>query len=380
MALLLETAHSDRVENSRQMKQGFQNTTDFVFSRLNENKEELQQQTQIIGNQITAKIDKVQDISAGQSEKIVELLRQIHDSLRTKSGGASSADGNSSFKPRDDEDENTSERGDLSAAIDRLCLLASNKATTYYSDEAERIIDDLEHVLNALLAHDAGESSQSLTSRKRSRSADDESTCVSREIKKIRGIVTASCGVEISESSSAATKFSILQRTKSTKRSVKVYDLVNCRAVVSIKTSSHNSSMRTIAKEKEPIGSILEAVQGNFSLLARDSIRPTKISASFEQRITSLGFDCPHPRLSFHPIVPGDAEIFTAVKEGDMDWMLELLNTGKASLRDCDPEGRSLLHVCIQLHEDISFLAEICIVCNMETKLSCLSFSRRLWR
>lgn len=350
MALLLETASRDRVERSRQMNEGFQNTNDLIFGRLDENNEKLQQQTQSIGNQITAKIDKVQVISAGQSENIVELLRQIHDCLKTKSDGASSADCNSSFKPREAEDEITSERDRFSAAIDRLCLLASNKATTYYSGEAEGIIGDLEHVLNALLDYDARKSSQSLTSRKRSRSAVDEPTSASREIKKIRGIVTASCGVEISESSSATTKFNIQQRPISTKRSVKVYDLVNCRAVVSIKTSSHDSSMRTTAKGKEPIGNILEAVQGNFSLLARDSIKPTKISASFEQRITSLGFDCPHPRLSFHPIVPENADIFTAVKEGDMNWMLALLDTGKASLRDCDPEGRSLLNVCIQIH------------------------------
>ena len=145
----------------------------------------------------------------------------------------------------------------------------------------------------------------------------------------------------------------------------------------SIKTISDNSSTRTTAKQKEPIGKILEAVQGNVTLLARASIRPTKISASFEQRITSLGFDSPHPRLSFHPIVPCGADIFTAVKQGDIDWMLELLNTGKASLRDCDSEGRSLLNVCTNLHEDIAFLAEIYVVCNIRTKFSCLSLSHR---
>ena len=344
--MFLETANRDCVENSKQMNKGLQNTSGLIIGHLDQNKEKLQQQTQLIANQITARIDMVQDISAGQSKQIVELLRQIHGYLKTESGGASSADCNSGFKPWDDEDEITSERGGLSAAIDRLCLLASNKATTYYSDEAEGIIGDLEHVLNALSDYDTRQSSRSITGRKRSCSAVDESTSVSREIKKIRGVVTASRGVEVSESSAATTKFGIQQRTKYTKRSVNVYDLVGCRAVITIKTSSHNNSMRTTAKEKEPIGSILEAVEGNISLLARGGIRPTKISASFEQRITSLGFDSPHPRLSFHPIVPHSADIFTAVEEGDIDWMLELLNTGRASLRDCDPEGRSLLNVC----------------------------------
>ena len=351
--MLLGTADRDRVEKSRQMEEGFQNTSNFIVGRFDKNREEMQQQSQIIANQVTARIDKVQEASAGQSEKILELLRQIHGCLKAESSGASSADCNSSTKPPDAEDEITSERGGLSAAIDRLCLLASNKATTYYSDEAEGIIDDLEHVLNALLDHDARDSSQILISRKPSCSADDESTSIPREIKKIRGIVTSSRGVEISESSSAIPKSDMQRRTKPTKRLLKVYDLVNCTAVVSIKSGTSASSIRTTADVTRPIKSAFEFVQGNFSLLARDSIRPTKISASFEQRITSLGFNCPYPRLAFHPIVPENADIFTAIQEGDMDWMLALLDTGKASLRDCDPVGRSLLHVCIHLHGDV---------------------------
>ena len=343
IALSLESAARDHVERSRQISHGVQDASELIVGRLDNNKEELHQQTQNIANQITAKIDKVQDISAGQSEKIVELLRQIHGCLKTESRGASSADCNSSTKPRDAEDETTSERGGLPAAVDRLCLLASEKATTYYSVEAEGIIDDLEHVLNALLDHDAQKSSRNLTSRKRRRSVDDESSRVSQEIKKIRSMVIASRGIEVTESGSATTKFNMQQRTKPTKRLLRVYDLINCTAVVSIKTTTYTSSVSTTTV---PIRSALEVVQGNFSLLATNSIRPTKISASFQQRITSLGFDCPHPRLSFHPIVPLGADIFQAVERGNMGWINELLNTGKASLRDCDPEGRSLLNVC----------------------------------
>ena len=186
-----------------------------------------------MAEKITAKIDKLQDISAGQSDKIVELLRQIHGCLKSNFSGVSTfANCKSRTKPQDNEDGIISGGDSFSAAIDRLCLLAANKATTYHSDEAEGIVGDLEHVLNALIDYDTRKSFQGFTSRKRSRSAVDESTSVSREIKKIRGIVTASCGVEISESSSATTKFGIQQRTKSTTRSVKSYDLVNCRAVV----------------------------------------------------------------------------------------------------------------------------------------------------
>ena len=111
-----------------------------------------------------------------------------------------------------------------------------------------------------------------------------------------------------------------------------------------------------------------------------ESERPTIISASFEQRITSLGFSCPYSRLFFHPVVPINADIFTAVLQGDMNWMLELLSTGMASLRDCDLDGKTLLNVCIQTHQNIAFPTNIYIVCNTCRKFSFVSLSHRSWR
>jgi len=44
-------------------------------------------------------------------------------------------------------------------------------------------------------------------------------------------------------------------------------------------------------------------------------------------------------------MIPFNSEIFDIIENEDVHKLTELLNKGAASLTDCDPEGRSLLHV-----------------------------------
>lgn len=54
------------------------------------------------------------------------------------------------------------------------------------------------------------------------------------------------------------------------------------------------------------------------------------------------------PVISFRNIVSADSKIFGIALDGDVDALKVLLTEGKASLRDCDPGGRSLLSYSIQ--------------------------------
>jgi hypothetical protein len=75
----------------------------------------------------------------------------------------------------------------------------------------------------------------------------------------------------------------------------------------------------------------------------------SKICASFLQKATENGSFSLRPTLDFCPVVPADSEVFGVVSNGDLEGLQRLLRDGKASTKDCDPEGRSLLSVQLQL-------------------------------
>ncbi|KAL9003611.1 MAG: hypothetical protein Q9188_003532 [Gyalolechia gomerana] len=258
LATGVDAADESRVEGSRQLRESLEQIGNTVTNQLNQNEQSSQQHMQLNREQIAAKFDQLRAISANQSQTIVELLHQIHGCLKAQSSAASPVDNTSGTKLQGALDNFTSGDGGraLSAAIDRLSRFASINTTTYDSDEAEDIIDDLECIINALLEHDARSTSATSPNRNLKRHADNRDPDVPNKIKKIRGILTASRAIEI-------------------------------------------------------------------------------------------GFSSPHPKLSFHPIIPFDAQIFSAVQLGDVDGMLELFESGKASLNDCDWEGRSLLQYAI---------------------------------
>ena len=53
------------------------------------------------------------------------------------------------------------------------------------------------------------------------------------------------------------------------------------------------------------------------------------------------------PMLTFRAIIPDDSEVFRIVEGGSVSKLKKLLDSGKASLGDCDSMGRSLLNVSV---------------------------------
>jgi hypothetical protein len=82
-----------------------------------------------------------------------------------------------------------------------------------------------------------------------------------------------------------------------------------------------------------------------IEFLPKKAIMRAKILARFEQNMDFFGFNVMNPTIMLHNIVPDDSEIFSAIKSGDLHQLVALLKDGKASLRDCDADGRSLLSV-----------------------------------
>ncbi|KAM7219462.1 hypothetical protein V8F06_005196 [Rhypophila decipiens] len=63
----------------------------------------------------------------------------------------------------------------------------------------------------------------------------------------------------------------------------------------------------------------------------------------FEYPYESGAFWSPIPRFTTYNIRPGSAKVFQAVEQGNLEELLRMLWAGEASLRDQDPQGRTLL-------------------------------------
>ncbi|KAL8667126.1 MAG: hypothetical protein Q9168_007345 [Polycauliona sp. 1 TL-2023] len=344
-----DVANAKRVEESRSLLQSLQQNAEAVENRVHQSEQNILQHIQLGSEPIVARLDRTDAMSETQTHTIVELLRQIHGCLKIDATVASPTINQSDAKlqnPLHDMTSNCEERG-LSAAIERLCRFASNTTTVYDAGEAEEIFDDLEHIINSLLNYNARNAEPCQSNRKRKRSADDRDLDVQHEMKKVRGLLTASRAVQVTGSGPARQNVNHQGRRLRTKHSMEVYEMADCTAMVSVRTGMYGSNILMPGVEAIPVRNEHGLFQAHISLLPRQNTRVTKISAFFTQQITDSGFSSPFPGVVFHPIIPDNAEIFKAVMKGDVDWMLELFDAGKASLHDCDSEGRSLLNYAI---------------------------------
>lgn len=107
-------------------------------------------------------------------------------------------------------------------------------------------------------------------------------------------------------------------------------------------SADHGENNILAIKPNEVVEEIFE---GRVNFIPKRTDRQTKISTSFMQRVTKDGFFSLKPRLSFCAIIPHNSEIFALVGDGDLKGIIVHLQQGKASLSDCDPEGRTLLNV-----------------------------------
>lgn len=327
-----------------------QNTSHLLVERINNNHAHLQQNTEEVARNITTRLERLENLSTEQFEKIIDCVRRIElqSSLTHEATDTKPTETRVPEVEQGPEASLFAQNGStLSAAIDRLCLLASNTATVCYSEDAEDIIDDLECVLDAILNQDIHAMGGNSRNGKRKRCHEEQFHDLNRHIKRVRGILSASQAVELNSDKSTRHRHDTRsERNQMTsKHFAQTYRMGDCTAVLSFRTDTNSVSGRQEGFKRLHIEDALSTLRGNISILPNNNSRRFKISVSFLQRLTSSGFSCVNPGLLFHPVVPRDAEIFKAVTTGDVDRMFELLNSGKASLRDCDSEGRSLLNV-----------------------------------
>lgn len=141
------------------------------------------------------------DHSTAQSEDIHVLLRAILDQVSGVSAQVAYVDRNSHRESRtclspttnslNDADE-PGKNHELLNSLERLAELVKQKQETKYDAEAHSIIDDIDVLLQLVSAQLSEESNGTHTSKKRPVEVDEEVTLSSRELKRVRGLLTSS--------------------------------------------------------------------------------------------------------------------------------------------------------------------------------------------
>ena len=105
-----------------------------------------------------------------------------------------------SVQERNDEDELLPDI-EVMQSISRLCRLAQCNATTLHDDEAHRVIDDIENMIESMSKHLTHRCSAPVSSVKRHFSDVESSAIDHRDLKKVKGLLVSSSSIEINQRS-----------------------------------------------------------------------------------------------------------------------------------------------------------------------------------
>lgn len=134
---------------------------------------------------VNDKLANLSNITSEQLSVIMRMLQQIESAQATTGGKAIN-------ETTDNEDGDRKKK--LSETLDRLCLLAEENGTVH-SDEAQTIIEDLEHVLD-VISNFASLSREA--ERKRKRLGNDGNSGIAlRDVKRMRGLLMSASAVAL---------------------------------------------------------------------------------------------------------------------------------------------------------------------------------------
>lgn len=310
-------------------------------------------------NQLSAKIESLSKVSQEQSDTIIQLLRQIeqqHKSHLVEDYSAASTETpyhTSALADPSDRHQHVSR--DTRGTIDRLCVLASKKPQTVTSDEAESIIEDLESIVNIVIAKEENEEALSLHGvyGHRKRNLHSNSPVVDfdkqywRDAKRVRKILLASQSITINENPKGGPRPLSVKGRNISRFESREYrtEYGTIRIDYTVKHALQVKGSRGLAQKSDSLD-VTEMFSGNLSLLpASHNKHQTKLSASFCQRIMKEQCSILHPLMSFCSVKPDNSAVFQLVKSGTVNEIIRLFDTRKAAPTDCDTRGRSLLNV-----------------------------------
>lgn len=244
----------------------------------------------------------------------------------------------------------------VSGCINRLCSLFAPSAHGIKPYQARQVIDDLEKILQSIEVPDRS-TKKSHKSRGKRKAIDLDDGIYpgdpgqsSNLVTEVRRVVGVSKSIALTQELPRR-KLHGFEGPVESESNLRTYKIKDGSAMINYvkKRRRINSfdAAQTAHKGyyKVQCSDTVETFAGLFSLLMPNGAHKMKLNISFLQRFTNEGLQLIHPTLSAHPMIPEDSEIFMAIDDRDFGRFVELLETGQASLNDCDVKGRSLLNV-----------------------------------
>lgn len=296
---------------------------------------------QDITQSLGSRLDGISELSTSQHGTIIERLTRIQKTLGER---LSSPTPNIPLRSPSPAREASQGCAGLLTSIDRLGALVSEPGMAHSSEAAEAVIQELELILDFFVTKAIARATPA-SGTKRKRAEDETDLAVTTgAVEKMRGLLSISQSVDIAQIG-PQNKPNERRCAKAGLHSRTVWDMQACTAVISCTSRpSRAAPRRQHFTTRDPV----DWFEGTVSLRPKSGSSRKKLLLSFFQQFSSSGFTSLNPTLSFHALLPCDSAIFCAIELGDMTSMLGLLNDKKASLTDCDTEGRSLL--CVSRH------------------------------
>ncbi|KAI9666158.1 MAG: hypothetical protein M1821_004093 [Bathelium mastoideum] len=312
--------------------------------------------------------------SVAQSTEIFEILKQIKSEVAVSRLLQTPSNYETLFSRDPDE---VATRNDVHAirktdttledSISRLMELVDEKECTVESDEALQLINDLQTLLDS-----AQRSSLSETRTKHHRTCKGETTLhVSRELKLANSLICSASSIAINGHASIGF-IAPLPSGAMLRQQRKRKDIDFESGTLTIATNKRQqcqilpyqtTTIDDSSREREFIAQLVFKPKNLRSML----------TISVNQLQTLQGGFLSIPRLSVNNILPKDALVFKVAAGGQVEQLKSLLAEGKASLRDHDTNGWSLLHTwtsSLRKIENIGMMAIVGDASALHSKIS----------
>ncbi|KAK9416829.1 putative Ankyrin [Seiridium unicorne] len=274
--------------------------------------------------------------SSTQSSEILHIVKQLRDNVAQLNEQQSTVRGGSEGRGVDVA-QTTATQTALGASIERLAKLVGADNLAIDRDDAEEVKNDLEILLTASLKEQSSLSSHT-----------DSSSIVDtrKDLRLVNSLILSAPLIMVNGKVSAELPSSIPEGT--------VIDQTRKRKIVEVEggslTISTNKRKRRILSQRNKEYSLHKSARDHEDFVAQFLFRPQDspfmLAISVTQRQLQYGAESRIPVLSINNVLPENSLVFQLAKAGRLADLKALIAEGKASLRDHDPNGWSLLHLC----------------------------------
>ncbi|KAK4164342.1 hypothetical protein QBC43DRAFT_288937 [Cladorrhinum sp. PSN259] len=328
LELWLQSIHSTTIHDCKELSQTIlataQATQESLNAQLRRTATELKNSaagSEASQNSIDNKLSLI--LEAIQSLKNTALVNSADDD---KDQPREHKSGNSPIEPRVHGQGQETSR--ITECISRLQSLVDQEARVTINEEVDAIIDDLQTIIGSV---------QILASQ-------DSST--RRNFKRIQGLLSSAQMLSLNQGGPPPITRP-LGEILQLHRGRKVYEVEGGKLLVL------NRLRRTRQKQNSYDD---EVYMGWITFIPDRRIGANMFTAAIVQQVLLTGTFNLIPILQINPILPRDSLVFEHIRQGRTDEFLEMINHGKASLRDHDEWGNSLLadpnpshHECLKL-------------------------------